>query len=471
LRFFDTLSGEKREFKPLEGNRVRMYTCGPTVYDYAHIGNFRAYVFEDILRRWLEFRGYEVFQVMNLTDVDDKTIRGAQSQGGSLKDYTEPYIKAFFEDLDALKVERAEVYPRATEHIPEMIALIRRLKENKHTYEADGSVYYSIATFPGYGRLSKMNLEEMRAGARVDMDEYEKADMRDFALWKQNKPGEPFWESEFGPGRPGWHIECSAMSMKYLGESFDIHTGGIDNIFPHHENEIAQSEGATGRKFVNFWLHCEWLLVNGEKMSKSKGNFYTLRDLLGQGYEPMAIRLFLMSSHYRHQLNFTGESLPQAGAALQRLVDFRDRLGREKGEDESAVEIPQLITDARRSFIEAGDDDLNIPRALGCLFDFVRDMNQALDDGVVGTEEIEATKNLLAECDCVLGILGSREEPLPEEVLRLVREREEARRKRDFATADQIRSHLLSLGYVLEDLPGDTRTRKSASKPDTLQEV
>lgn len=461
LRFFDTLSGEKRDFEPLEGKRVRMYTCGPTVYDFAHIGNFRTYVFEDLLRRYLKFRGYEVFQVMNLTDVDDKTIQGANRLGASLNEFTERYVEAFFEDLDALNIERAEAYPRATDHVPEMLALIRRLKKADHTHEAEGSVYFRISSFPNYGRLSKMNLEGMRAGARVDLDEYDKADARDFALWKKAKPGEPCWESEFGPGRPGWHIECSAMSMKYLGESFDIHTGGVDNIFPHHENEIAQSEAATGQRFVNFWLHSEWLLVNGEKMSKSKGNFYTLRDLLAQGHDPMAIRLFLMSSHYRHQLNFTGDSLPQAGAALQRLRDFRDRLEREEGVPVEVPEIAQLIANARESFLLAADDDLNIPKALGHLFDFVREINQALDDEVVSPQQIQATRSLLDDVDSVLGLLGPGEEPIPEEVLRLVGEREEARERKDYATADQIRANLFSLGYVLEDSAEGTRVKRS----------
>ena len=466
LRFFDTLTGEKRDFQPLEGVQVRMYTCGPTVYDYAHIGNFRAYLFEDLLRRYLKFKGFDVLQVMNLTDVDDKTIRGALSQGVTLEHFTEPYVKAFFEDLDALNIERAEVYPRATEHIPEMLSLIRRLKEKGHTYESEGSIYFSIATFPAYGRLSKMNLDQMRAGARVDVDEYEKADARDFALWKRAKPDEPSWESEFGPGRPGWHIECSAMSMKYLGESFDVHTGGTDNVFPHHENEIAQSEGATGKQFVNFWLHCEWLLVNGEKMAKSKGNFYTLRDLLAQGHAPMTIRFFLMSSHYRHQLNFTEDSLPQAASALQRLLDFRDRLEREEGAPVSAPEIPQLIAETSHNFIEAVDDDLNVPRALGHLFDFVREMNQALGDQVVSAQDIGAARALLEKVDTVLGILAPREEPIPEEVLRLVEEREAARRNKNYAAADQIRSHLLSLGYALEDMRDGSRVKRAGVSPD-----
>lgn len=456
------MQGEKREFTPLEGNQVRMYTCGPTVYDFAHIGNFRAYVFEDLLRRWLKFRGYDVYQVMNITDVDDKTMRGASEAGLSLPEYTQRYTEAFFEDLDVIKIERAEVYPRATEHIPEMLELITKLEKRNHTYVADGSVYFSIKTFSEYGRLSKMKLDEMKAGARVDVDEYDKADARDFVLWKAAKPGEPSWDSPYGAGRPGWHIECSAMSMKYLGESFDIHTGAVDNIFPHHENEIAQSVCATGKPFVNFWLHCEWLLVNGEKMSKSKGNFYTLRDLLAKGYDPLAIRLFLMSSHYRQSLNFTSDSLEQATAALTRIHDFWRRLEREKGASQDSPEVNEWLREARAAFVEAGDDDLNIPKALGHLFDFIKFANGALDAGVVSPKQLEEMRSFIADANQVLGLIPDEEETIDEEITQLVAKRDEARLRKDFATADSIRKKLNEMGFILEDAAEGTEVKKAS---------
>ncbi|HXI01941.1 MAG TPA: cysteine--tRNA ligase, partial [Candidatus Saccharimonadales bacterium] len=325
IRFHDTMSRRVETFTPLEPGKVRLYTCGPTVYDYAHIGNFRAYAWEDLLRRFLKHRGFAVTQVMNITDVEDKIIRESARSGQSIGEYTAKYIDAFFEDIDALGLERAEHYPRATDHVPEMIELIRKLRENGHTYESGGSIYFRIGGFEPYGRLSHLDASGIQAGARVDSDEYEKEDARDFVLWKGRREGEPSWKSPFGEGRPGWHIECSAMSMKYLGESFDIHTGGVDNIFPHHENEIAQSEGATGKRLVRHWLHCAHLMVDGQKMSKSAGNFYTLRDLLGKGIEARAIRYLLLSSHYRKPLNFTIEGAAQAGQALLRLDDLDER--------------------------------------------------------------------------------------------------------------------------------------------------
>ena len=458
--FYDTMARQKREFRPLEGNRVRMYTCGPTVYDYAHVGNFRAYVFEDLLRRWLKFRGYEVYQVMNLTDVDDKTIRGAQSEGIPLREYTDRYVKAFFEDLDTLNIERAEVYPRATDHVPEMVEIVQRLLDKGHAYRVDGSVYFSVASFPAYGALSGMNVDEVMAGARVEQDEYEKTDARDFALWKERKEGEPYWHSPFGPGRPGWHIECTAMSIKYLGPTFDIHTGGVDNIFPHHENEIAQSEAATGEKFANFWLHCAHLIVEGEKMSKSKGNFFTLRDLIAQGHHPLAIRFFLLSGHYRHPLNLTQAALEQSRAALQRLWDFRDRLEREPGAAESHPEVIALLDRTYKEFIEGGDDDLNIPRSLGALFDMVREFNAALDNGLAAKPEIDRAREMLREFDRVLGVIEAREPGGDERIEALIREREEARKRRDFATADRIREQLRAEGIVLEDTPQGTHWKR-----------
>jgi cysteinyl-tRNA synthetase len=312
IHFFNTLTRQKESFTPIEEGKAKIYTCGPTVYDFAHIGNFRAFLFDDLLKRWLEYRGFEVVHVMNITDVDDKTIKGSRKRNVPLREYTDYYMKAFFEDIDTLKIERANYYPRATEHIPEMVALIKRLMERGYAYKGeDGSIYYAISKFKEYGKLSRIKVDDLKAGARVKVDEYGKEEAQDFALWKAwtQEDGEVFWDTEIGKGRPGWHIECSAMSMKYLGETFDIHCGGVDNMFPHHENEIAQSEAATGKKFVNYWLHNEHLLVEGKRMGKRFGNYYTLRDLLKMGYDPKAIRYLLILTHYRQQFNFTFEGL------------------------------------------------------------------------------------------------------------------------------------------------------------------
>ena len=359
-----------------------MYTCGPTVYDYAHIGNFRAYAWEDLLRRYLKARGYRVVHVMNITDVDDKTIRGARAAGVSLDQFTEKYIQAFFEDLDTLGIERAEHYPRATRHIPEMVDLVRRLMERGHAYESKGSIYFRLDSFPDYGKLANLDREGMIANFRVDSDEYEKSDVRDFVLWKARKEDEPYWDTSLGEGRPGWHVECSAMSMKYLGESFDIHTGGTDNIFPHHENEIAQSEAATGKRFVRTWMHCSHLVVNGEKMSKSKGNFFTLRDLIQRGCGARAVRYLLISQHYRKPLNFTLEGIAWAASNLNRLGDCVRRLAGSlpSGRDEA---LARFTSGVRDRFYDAMDDDLNSATALGFLFELVREGNTASDRGTL----------------------------------------------------------------------------------------
>ncbi|HLE61127.1 MAG TPA: cysteine--tRNA ligase, partial [Thermoanaerobaculaceae bacterium] len=326
IRFLNTLSRRLETLEPLEMGHVRIYTCGPTVYNFPHIGNYRTFLFEDVLCRTLKTFGYRVTQVMNLTDIDDKTINGAAAEGISLREFTDRYVAAFFEDIDTLGVERAEHYPRATEWIPQMVELVQRLTERGHTYVQDGSTYFRIASFPGYGKLSGIDVAQVRAGARVDADEYEKEDVRDFVLWKAPKEGEPFWDTPLGPGRPGWHLECSAMSMGLLGESFDIHAGGVDNIFPHHENEVAQSEGATGKPFVHTWLHAEHLFVEGQKMAKSLGNFYTLRDLLEKGHDPLAIRYLLISVPYRQKLNFTFDGLHAAAAGIERVGNTLRRL-------------------------------------------------------------------------------------------------------------------------------------------------
>ena len=457
IHFFNTLTRKKEKFVPLEKDKVKMYTCGPTVYDYAHIGNFRAFVFEDLLRRWLEYRGFEVTQIMNITDVDDKTIKGSRKKQIPLKEYTEYYTKAFFEDIQALNIQKATLYPKATEHIPEMISLIKRLLEKGYAYKGeDGSIYYSISKFKDYGKLSKIKVEELKPGARVKVDEYEKEEARDFALWKawDEEDGDVFWETELGKGRPGLHIECSAMSMKYLGETFDIHCGGVDNMFPHHENEIAQSEAATGKKFVNYWLHNEHLLVEGKRMAKRYGNYYTLRDLLAKGYHPAAIRYLLMSTHYRQQLNFTFEGLEAAKNAVDRLTSFMHRLQDANGK-ESGEKIKQLIAQVQRDFGEAMDDDLNISVALAALFDFVREVNKLMDNNLLSKEEAEEVYNLMLHFDKVLGVIGEakKEEKLPKEAEELIRKREEARKVKDWKTADKIREQLKAIGVIVEDTP------------------
>ncbi|MEE9234779.1 MAG: cysteine--tRNA ligase, partial [Candidatus Acidoferrales bacterium] len=410
LRFYNTLTGKVEEFRPLEAGRVRMYTCGPTVYDFAHIGNFRTFVFQDILRRLLKARGYQLLQVMNITDVDDRTIENSLQAGVTLREYTEKYTRAFLQDMELLSLEKPEKIVRATEHIEDMVALIQRLLEKDVAYQAPegpgGSYYFRIRNFPPYGRLSKIDLSGIRAGARVDVQEYEKSDPRDFALWKAPKPGEPSWETPLGSGRPGWHIECSAMSMKYLGESFDLHTGGIDLTFPHHENEIAQSEAATGKPFVRTWIHCEHLLVEGERMAKSKGNFYTLRDLLAQGHKPSAIRYLLASVPHGKQLNFTFDGLHQAAQSVERLRNFRRRLQTEKFPPGTSDKLAARIARAVQEFDQALDDDLNTAEALAALFNLVRDANTAMDRAEFPRGNVGAAGEALARFDRIFAVIA-----------------------------------------------------------------
>ena len=474
IYFFNTLTRRKEKFVPLEKGKVKMYTCGPTVYDFAHIGNFRAFVFEDLLRRWLEYCGYKVIHVMNITDVDDKTIAAARKKGISLREYTEHYTRAFFEDITALNIEKAHYYPRATEHIPEMVALIKKLLEKGYAYRGeDGSIYYDISKFKDYGKLSKIRVKELKPGARVKVDEYGKEEAHDFALWKawDEEDGDVFWETELGKGRPGWHIECSAMSMKYLGETFDIHCGGVDNIFPHHENEIAQSEAATGKQFVRYWLHNEYLLVEGRKMSKRFGNYYTLRDLLAKGYDPKAIRYLLMSTHYRQQLNFTFEGLEAAKNAVDRLTNFVYRLLDADGEG-CGEKIGSLMESVQKRFEEAMCDDLNIAVALAAIFNFVREVNKLMDDNKLSRGEAEQVYELMMRFDKVLGVIGEvkkEEEKLPKEAEELIRKREEARKVRDWETADKIRERLKAMGVIVEDTPQGVKwrieKRKSKAEP------
>jgi cysteinyl-tRNA synthetase len=465
IQLHNTLSGKIEAFIPQKAGEVRMYSCGPTVYDYAHIGNYRTFIFQDILRRFLKLRGFKLNHVMNLTDVDDRIIANAAAAGKSIRDYTDKYAQAFFDDCKTLNIEAPEHWIRATEHIDDMVKLIQRLQEKTYTYSSEGSIYYRITKFPEYGKLSKVDLSGIQAGARVDNDRYEKESARDFALWKAPKPGEHFWETPIGPGRPGWHIECSAMAMKYLGETLDIHTGGIDLAFPHHENEIAQSEAATGKPFVRYWLHAEHLLVEGEKMSKSLGNFFTLRDLFAKGYKPSALRFALASVPYRKQLNFTFDGLQQATSSVERLRNFADRLkqgkfpaGKQQG---MAARIEKAVEE-----LDAGlSDDLNTARALAAVFDLVREANIAMDKSEFRQGDVPAVQGLLATFDKVFAVLedndgeqlralgfGSAERgPDDAEIDRLVAERTAAKKKRDFATADRIRKELADRGIIIED--------------------
>lgn len=463
LKFYNNLTRKLEEFNSIHPGEVRLYTCGPTVYNHAHIGNFRAYMFEDLLRRYLKYRGYKVTQVMNLTDIDDKTIKGSIAKGVSLDEYTAVYIKGFFEDIDALRIERAEHYPPATTHIPEMVALVKKLLDRGVAYRAGNDIYFSIAKFPHYGKLSHMDLSQLQAGAsqRVAADEYEKEQVSDFALWKGWDPadGNVFWETEIGKGRPGWHLECSAMSMKYLGEQFDIHTGGVDNMFPHHENEIAQSEAVTGKPFVNYWLHCAHLVVDGKKMSKSLGNFYTVRELLDQGHPAVAIRFLLMSTHYRASLNFTFDGLDGAKAAIQRLRDFIDNLPNGIKNVPSG-KVDEYVDRVKQGFTDGLDDDLNISPALAAIFDFVRDINRLIVEGGISSDDAAKVIATMEGFDSVLGVLHKETVSLDQEVEALIAERIAARKARDFKRSDAIRDQLLAMGIVLEDTPQGTVWKK-----------
>ena len=463
LKFFNTLTRRKEIFRPLRGKNVGMYTCGPTVYDYAHIGNFRAYVWEDLLRRYLKYRGFRVKQVMNLTDVDDKTIKGARAQGISLQEFTEKYKKAFFGDIAKLNIEKVEIYPSATEHINEMVALIQKLLKKKYAYRGeDGSIYYNIKKFKNYGKLGKFKLRKLIAGKRVKQDEYAKDVASDFALWKawDSADGDVFWNTALGKGRPGWHIECSAMSMKYLGSTFDIHTGGIDNMFPHHENEIAQSEAATGKKFVKYWMHCRHLLVNGKKMSKSLGNFYALGDL--KDYDASAIRYLLLATHYRKELNFTLQGLEGAKNIVGHLNETIRRLKDANGNENKNMQ--KLIKNTKIKFEKAMDDDLDITKALSALSEFEKQINKAIDANELSRNNATAVIEFLKSVDSVLGVMKFESEKLElsAEVKKLIEEREIARKEKNFARADELRNKLKELGYALDDTLGGAKARKIA---------
>ncbi|MGA2589007.1 MAG: cysteine--tRNA ligase [Bryobacteraceae bacterium] len=466
LRFYNTLSQQVADFTPQRDNTVRMYTCGPTVYDYAHIGNFRTFTFVDILRRWLRASGFQLDHVMNITDVDDKIIRNAVAHKKSLEEYTAHYKQAFRDDCALLRLETPERLVPATEHIHEMADAIARLSAGGHTYESDGSIYFRISTFPEYGKLSHNDFSGIRAGARVDMDEYEKADARDFALWKAPKEGEVFWDEKIGRGRPGWHIECSVMALEYLGETLDIHAGGIDLIFPHHENEIAQSESLTGKPFSRFWLHAEFLMVEGQKMSKSLGNYFTLRDILGRGYAPEAVRYLLASVPYRKTLNFTFDGLQSAKTAIERLRNFKLRLETGAFADGLNDALADRTAAARDEFTAAMDDDLNTAEALAAIFEYVREVNSAMDAGEFRSGNAGPALAFLSRCDSVFDVLTPTSESGQigdAEVESLIRARDEAKKARNFALADQIRQQLQEQGIILEDTKSGTRWKRKSS--------
>jgi cysteinyl-tRNA synthetase len=507
LKFYNTLTRSKDEFVPLHGSEVRIYSCGPTVYDYPHIGNLRAFVFYDLLRRYLKYRGFAVRHVMNITDVDDKTIRNSRKEGMTLTKFTEKYTKIFFDDLEKMNVEKFEFYPKATEHISEMVEMVKTLLAKGFAYRGtDGSVYFNIRKFPEYGKLSKLDVSGLKSGTRVAQDEYSKEEARDFALWKAWTPedGDVYWETEIGKGRPGWHIECSVMSGKYLGKTFDIHTGGIDLIFPHHENEIAQSEAANGQQAVRFWLHNEHVMVEGQKMSKSLGNFFTLNDLVKKGHEPRAIRYLLLTTHYRSKLNITDKSLFAAKQAVEKIDNFVDLL-KEARSSKHEPEVAKHIHATEKAFAEAMDDDLDTGTGMAKIFDFMRDVNKLLDEGKIGKEDAEKCLHALQKFDHVLGVLKKDKgisKELVEKALDMLVElhellkakdhesakkleallshmkgkeydpenfgklmevisevREALRTKKEFALSDKIRADLKEIGIILEDKEGGVRWR------------
>ena len=507
IRLYNTLTRQIEEFKPLEGNTVRMYTCGPTVYAYAHIGNFRTFLFQDILRRYLKYAGYVMNHVINLTDVDDNTIRESKAAGMPLRAYTDKYIEAFLADRQLLNLEEPEHLVRATDSIPEMVKLIKTLVDKGFAYPSEGSIYYKVSAFPRYGQLAHIDFSGVRDGARVDSDKYDKENARDFVLWKAAKEGEPFWETPFGRGRPGWHIECSAMSMKFLGETFDIHSGGSDLIFPHHENEIAQSEAASGKPFVKVWVHAEHLIVNGEKMSKSLGNFYTLRDLIYKGYKPSAVRYLLASVPHRKPLNFSFEGLHQAQQSIDRLRNFRYRLTKESFPAGESLPLQTRAQEARKKFEAAMDDNLNTAEALGAIFDMVREGNTAMDRGEFHDADRGPFLDTLERWDRIFAVLEDddysklvkfgfvregaaslnagadlkdlngagvaaakagdyqatallAETLSDDEIEKLIAERVAARRGGNYARSDEIRASLLKAGVILEDTKAGTRWKR-----------
>jgi cysteinyl-tRNA synthetase len=463
LRLHNTLTLQVEPFEPADGHTVRMYTCGPTVYNFAHIGNLRTFAFEDILRRWLKAHGWHLDHVMNITDVDDKIIRNAGAKHQSIDEYTAEYTQAFLEDTAALRLERPEHLAKATQHIDEMVRAIQDLRAKGYTYESDGSIYYRISRFPQYGKLSHVDFGGIRSGARVDVDEYDKDNARDFVLWKAPKEGEPFWDTPIGPGRPGWHIECSAMAMKYLGETLDIHAGGVDLIFPHHENEIAQSEAITCKPFARFWLHCEFLNVESQKMSKSIGNIYTLRELMAMGHAPETVRYLLISVPYRKKLNFTFDGLNAAKTTIDRLRNFKLRLETDRFGDGTNDKLSARTKEAQEHFQNSLDDDLNTAEALAAIFEYVRDANTAMDAGEFPAGNVPAALELLQRFDEIVDVLRPTETQSgqsDQQVEARIQERTQAKKARNFALSDQIRTELLEAGIILEDTKDGVRWKR-----------
>ena len=467
VRLHDTLTGETRPFEPLDGERARIYSCGPTVYGPAHIGNFRSFLFADLLVRHLRWRGVPVTWVMNITDIDDKIIRGAASAGIGIGELADRYLAAFLDDADALRLTRPDVLPRATEHIDEIVGLIATLLERGHAYRTeDGSIFFRIASWPAYGRLARLDPEELRVGERVEADEYAKDDVRDFALWKAAKPGEPSWDTQIGAGRPGWHIECSAMSMRHLGPSFDIHTGGIDLIFPHHEDEIAQSEAATGQPFVGTWLHCAHLQSAGSKMAKSTGNIARVRELLDAGLSPRALRYALIAVHYRAAINHSDDSVAAAAAAVDRLDALVAALHAYREDRADDPDLPAVLEDARTAFGAAMDDDLAISPALAVVFDLVRELNRRIDVRALSTADAARALDSLRDLDRVLGVLPAEDDSLEPELATLLDSRVEARTNRDWAASDRLRDELARRGIAVEDTRDGQRWRRVSDSLD-----
>lgn len=457
MKFYNTLTNRVDEFNEIEKGKIGLYTCGPTVYDYAHIGNFRSYIFEDLVKRYFLYRGYKVLHVMNITDIDDKTIKRANEEGVQLNDVTDKYIKAFMEDIDTLNIDKADHYPRATDHVKEMLEIIDKLMEKGFAYSKDDSIYFSIEKFQDYGRLANISRENLRTGVSIDADEYDKDNVQDFVLWKSKKEGEPSWDAgKYPEGRPGWHLECSAMSSKYLGNHFDIHMGGVDNIFPHHENEIAQSECANSEPFVNYWLHCQHLIVDNQKMSKSLGNFYTLRDLLDKGYQPMEIRYLLISAHYRKLLNFTIDGLAGARQSLKRINDFIFALKGLKAIEGKTPGITELVDQSEARFRENMDNDFNISGALGTFFEFIHAVN--LKQKELKTGDIKNVLDFMSRIDTVLGVMKQDDEKnLDAEIEEKIQLRQQARKDKNYRLADTIRDELKAKGIVLIDTPEGVR--------------
>jgi cysteinyl-tRNA synthetase len=461
IRLHDTLSGETRPLEPIEPGRVGIYTCGPTVYGPAHIGNFRSFLFADLLVRYLRYRGLAVTWVMNITDIDDKIIRGAAAAEVSIEELATRWLERFLADADALRMTRPDNLPRATDHIPDIVALVQTLLEGGHAYRTDdGSIFFRISSWPGYGRLARLDPEEMRVGERVEADEYGKDDVRDFVLWKAPKPGEPSWETAIGPGRPGWHIECSAMSMRHLGSTFDIHTGGVDLIFPHHEDEIAQSEAATGKPFVRTWLHCAHLQMSGSKMAKSTGNIARVAELLDSGVDARALRYALIAVHYRAGLNYTADSLAAAAAAIERIDGLLIALAAYAEDRDDAGDVDEVLKHARDAFTTALDDDLNISAALAAVFELVREANRRIDARSMSTTDAGRITAWLRDVDRVLSVLPDDPEALDPALQRLLDERAAARTNRDWAASDRLRDALAERGIVVEDTRDGQRWRR-----------